>query len=138
MGKIVRNICSDADKIEAIGMIGVQRCLQYSMEMLKKNNVNVDDQVADAEVLITRLIEHGQEKLFILKDEYVVTVSGKELAKPSHDAMVAETKRLSEILKTLQQLRAEGQEMSAEQLQEALGSFEGGVILLAVLAEGQQ
>ena len=107
VGRIVRNICSDADKMEAIGMIGVQRCLQYSAEVLRKkisdahtsisnNNASASDEKGlsgqgisaptpvSAEVLITQLIEHGHEKLFILLDDYVVTKSGKALAKPRH------------------------------------------------------
>jgi hypothetical protein len=35
-GQIVRNIVSDADKIEAIGIRGVERCWQYSEELWEK------------------------------------------------------------------------------------------------------
>ena len=128
VGRIVRNICSDADKIEAIGLIGVQRCLQYSAEVLRHKGLA--EQVT-AEVLISQLVEHGHEKLFILLDEYVVTEGGRRLGRPSHDAMMTEVEGLIGYLQQVQ-----GAEKGQEgQQREALKRFEGGRILLAVLAE---
>lgn len=42
MGRIVRNVCSDADKMEAIGLVGIERCLQYSAEVLGKKGRHCD------------------------------------------------------------------------------------------------
>jgi hypothetical protein len=91
-GKLVRNIVSDADKLEAIGMIGVQRCLQYSYEvaMSKNENISPSDH-------FSHLVEHGKEKLFILKDEYFRTNAGKEMAESPHMMMLQEVSRLNNL-----------------------------------------
>jgi uncharacterized protein len=93
-GKMVRNIVSDADKLEAIGVIGVIRCMQFTTEKLKEKG-----EPASAAILVNRLVEHGHEKLFILKDEYIMTRAGKALAQERHDIMMAETERLVEFVK---------------------------------------
>jgi HD superfamily phosphodiesterase len=91
-GKVVRNIVSDADKLEAIGMIGVQRCLQYSYEVAISKNEKIG-----ASDLFSHLVEHGEEKLFILKDEYIRTNAGKEMAESPHMAMLQEVARLNDL-----------------------------------------
>lgn len=136
-GRVVRDVCSDADKIEAIGLVGIQRCLQYSAEVHHKTGRPGD---ITAETLIAELVAHGHEKLFILLDEYVVTEAGKALARPSHDVMMAEASKLEQYLihHMKQQQQQHGTEHGGEQLEEGVGSldsFEGGKILLAVLAE---
>ena len=88
-GKVVRNVVSDADKLEAIGIIGVIRCMQFTVEKLREKGEPIS-----ASILVNRLVEHGHEKLFILKDEYVVTSAGKSLAQERHDLMMAETGKL--------------------------------------------
>ena len=55
-GQLVRNIVSDADKLEAIGREGVNRCMEYSRAKLK----------CEEPKLIQRLVEHCEEKLFLL------------------------------------------------------------------------
>jgi HD superfamily phosphodiesterase len=90
-GRLVRNIVSDADKLEAIGMIGVQRCLQYSFEK---------DSSTSASQLLDHLVEHSAEKLFLLKDQYIRTKSGKEMAECPHEVMVREVTRLEELRQT--------------------------------------
>lgn len=89
-GSLVRNIVSDADKIEAIGIIGVQRCLQYSYEVAHSKNLPIDPLS-----LYNRLIEHGHEKLFILKDQYIRTNFGRFLAEEKHNEMMNEIEKLT-------------------------------------------
>lgn len=126
-GRVVRAVCSDADKVEAIGLVGIQRCLQYSAEVMqKKGNAN---QITP-EILISQLVEHGNEKLFILMDEYIVTEAGKALAKPSHDAMMAEVVKLEAFI-----TEAGGSTSTNNQQRQSLDAFEGGKILLDVLKE---
>ena len=93
-GRLVRNIVSDADKLEAIGVIGVVRCMQYTAEKLREKHEPVT--IAH---LVNRLVEHGHEKLFILKDEYIRTETGKNLAEVKHAVMMAEIDKLTDFVK---------------------------------------
>ena len=130
VGRIVRNICSDADKIEAIGLIGLQRCMQYSVELLRKEGL--EDQI-NSVTLISQLIDHGHEKLFILMDEYIVTSGGKSLAKPSHDRMMAEVEKLQEFLNLQRATK-----LSTDDERQHLEGFEGGKILLDILSDAEE
>jgi uncharacterized protein len=87
-GCLVRDIVSDADKLEAIGLIGVERCIEYT----KETNAGFDERQC-----VEQLIAHGKEKLFRLKDEFIRTAPGKELATPLHAEMLAEVYRLAEV-----------------------------------------
>lgn len=58
-GTKIRDIVSDADKIEALGDIGFQRCYDYT----KYKNPNLSHYA-----LVERVCEHSNEKLFKLKD----------------------------------------------------------------------
>lgn len=73
---LYRNILSDADKWEALGPIGIQRCQEYHVML----NPDIDQASLDKEV-----IEHIEEKLLTLH-EYCRTTVGKsraiELTKP--------------------------------------------------------
>lgn len=129
-GRVVRAVVSDADKIEAIGLIGLQRCMQYSAEVMHKKGLSCDITPCK---LITDLIAHGQEKLFILMDEYIVTAAGKALAKPSHDVMMAEAALLEESCSCLKEQQVQGG--VEERQRQVLEAFEGGRILLSVIAE---
>jgi len=75
-GLFVRNIVSDADKIEAIN---INRCYLY--ERMKNPIFN------DKETWM-RVIEHYNEKLVLLKDNYLYTNSAKTIAEPLHQKMV--------------------------------------------------
>ncbi|AYV79248.1 MAG: metal dependent phosphohydrolase [Faunusvirus sp.] len=81
VGSLVRNIVSDADKLEAIGIIGVTRCIEYCRHICK----NIDEKT-----LLVLVIKHAQEKLLRIKTHYIRTKTGKRLAEPLHDAMVSE------------------------------------------------
>ncbi|GMH57054.1 hypothetical protein TrLO_g11421 [Triparma laevis f. longispina] len=70
----LRNVVSDADKIEALGEIGLERCFQYAKE------TGSTDEEAWAHVA-----EHCDDKLLRLLPEYIRTEGGKVLAKEGHD-----------------------------------------------------
>jgi uncharacterized protein len=76
----VRDIVSDADKLEALGVVGVERCMNYASEIGARNQLDV----------MKHLVRHMNEKLLGLKD-YIITDIGKSLAVERHDAMVRKT-----------------------------------------------
>ena len=75
----VRDIVSDADKLEAIGNIGIERCKQYTMAF----NSNLTE-----EELVAEVIKHCNEKLLRLSEHFIRTKKGKELAAPLHQQIV--------------------------------------------------
>ena len=82
-GCLIRDIVSDADKLEAIGAVGIERCYQYSREKCEQNG----DEVTEDE-LWAMVHKHADEKLLILKDKYIRTKEGYELAEPLHKEML--------------------------------------------------
>ncbi|MHB1909626.1 MAG: HD domain-containing protein [Nitrososphaerales archaeon] len=74
---LVRNIVSDADKLEALGQIGIERALQFAYAQ--------NPQITTRKSL-ERIIVHADEKLNHLID-YFTTEPGKILAKPLHNEM---------------------------------------------------
>lgn len=76
---LVRNIVSDADKLEAIGAIGIERCVEYTRHI--NPSISNDD-------LYRAVHIHANEKLLRLKDEFIRTSTGKQLAIPLHLEMV--------------------------------------------------
>lgn len=82
---IVRHIVSDADKLEAIGLIGIHRCIEYTQH--SKPGIT-------AEELATAVKIHADEKLLRLKDEFIRTDCGKRLAEPLHQDMVTELTKM--------------------------------------------
>ena len=79
-GVIVRNIVSDADKLEALGIIGLKRCIEYATHVhKKKTGKNIT-----SETLVKNVVDHADEKLLRLKDEFIRTKAGKEMAESLH------------------------------------------------------
>lgn len=78
---VVRHIVSDADKLEAIGLVGIARCKEYTQH----SNPGITDGELDRAVHI-----HAEEKLLRLKDEFIRTVTGKRMATILHQEMVDE------------------------------------------------
>ena len=78
-GIIVRNIVSDADKIDSIGENGIRRCIEYGFHKYKD---------ATVKEMIQRVRDHANEKLLLLKDKYIKTNIGKELAEKEHQVML--------------------------------------------------
>lgn len=74
-----RDIVSDADKLEAIGEIGIKRCRDFSI---------ATNPGASEEYTNKLVIEHCHEKLLNIKDKFIRTKKGKELAEPLHQFLV--------------------------------------------------
>ena len=77
--QVLRHCVSDADKIDAIGVRGLERCAAYARERGVRGSLNVAREVA----------EHCDEKLLRLRDEYVRTAPGKRRAAPGHEWLAA-------------------------------------------------
>jgi uncharacterized protein len=70
---IYQDIVSDADKLEALGQVGLQRCITFTLE---RNGVVPQD-----------VIIHCHEKLLHLKDNFIRTTRGRLLAIPLHNVI---------------------------------------------------
>lgn len=87
-GATIRNIISDADKLLALGEDGFSRCIQYAIEhyfKVNKKEISISD-------LRLEILNHSKEKLLRLKDEFIRTEHGKELAKIKHEEFVNKLK----------------------------------------------
>ena len=74
----LRDIVSDADKLDAIGFAGIERCRDFSKS--RKPNANDDEIECD-------VVEHMHEKLLKLVDNYIRTPTAKILGAPLQDEM---------------------------------------------------
>lgn len=92
-GVYVRNIVSDADKIEAIGLDGLERCERFTIEMAVKKGVSVDRMD-----VLKNVVAHADDKLLLLKPKFIYTAGGLEIAKPKHLAMKKEVERLRKLV----------------------------------------
>lgn len=75
---LVRNIVSDADKLQAIGKIGVTRALTYTRD--------VNPTYTDAQV-IEDVRKHADEKLLRLATQFIRTPTARALAQKEHKEM---------------------------------------------------
>lgn len=89
-GAYVRDFVSDADKLQASGREGLERCIEYTSHAYKEKH----GEEIPPEVLKQRVIEHAHEKLFRLKDEFMRTEVGKEMAIIAHDELLREINKL--------------------------------------------
>ncbi|ORC90495.1 HD superfamily hydrolase [Trypanosoma theileri] len=96
---IVRDVVSDADKLEAIGADGLRRCLLYTKhamlekerQMAKEDSMLLKQEQEEKEKCCLQNVKtHFEEKLALLSTEYIVTTAGKFLATPKHMEMVKE------------------------------------------------
>jgi len=71
----VRNCVSDADKLEALGVVGAARCYACA-EMFAEEK----KRPKDVESLMREVVVHCHEKLFLLGKQYVCTDLGARLA----------------------------------------------------------
>ena len=102
-----RDIVSDADKLEALGINGFHRCFEVSRDFAIKRG----DPTDDASLLLD-VVKHCHEKLFLLKSKYIRTVHGKVAAEEE-----------TQILKDLKTAEVELESMSgddADKMQEIL------------------
>eukprot|EP01130_Rhizamoeba_saxonica_P018560 TRINITY_DN9335_c0_g1_i1.p1 TRINITY_DN9335_c0_g1~~TRINITY_DN9335_c0_g1_i1.p1 ORF type:complete len:178 (+),score=32.43 TRINITY_DN9335_c0_g1_i1:325-858(+) len=77
---ILRDIVSDADKLEAIGEIGLERCFEYQRNLVSD---------ITSEELEKQVYEHCQDKLSrLLKDNYIRTEPGKILGSSRNDVIL--------------------------------------------------
>jgi uncharacterized protein len=73
---------SDADRLEAIGKVGIERCETFT----KSRNGKIPEDV----------IIHCHEKLLRLyEDNFIVTKLGREIAKPLHEEIVNYVKNIN-------------------------------------------
>ena len=75
---LVRHIVSDADKLEAIGQIGITRALEYTRHA---NPTYTEDQV------ISDVCKYAHEKLLRLATEFIRTPTARALAHQRHEEM---------------------------------------------------
>jgi HD superfamily phosphodiesterase len=82
---LVRHIVSDADKLQAIGKIGITRALMYTRDA---NPTYTEAQV------IAEVRKHADEKLLRIATEFIRTPTARMLAQKEHDEMVVELQHL--------------------------------------------
>jgi len=93
-GCYVRNIVSDADKLEALGKSGLVRCIEYNRERyLEEHKVEVSN-----EELISEVRGHAKDKLLRLKDFFIRTEPGKKYAMVLHNELVNELGKMEEFI----------------------------------------
>jgi uncharacterized protein len=74
-GRMYQDIVSDADKLEAIGTVGIERCIAYTRKC--------------GGVIPADVVKHCHEKLLKLyPGNYIRTPMGRKLAGPLHDQVV--------------------------------------------------
>ena len=82
---LVRHIVSDADKLEALGKIGITRALIYTRD--------ANPTMTEAQV-IADVRKHADEKLLRLATEFIRTPTAKRIATQKHAEMIAELNKL--------------------------------------------
>lgn len=85
VGVFIRNIVSDADKFEAIGIAGINRCIDYTQELYMKTNTNINVNTnintnmctSTKKQILTNVKNHYDEKLKLLSSTtYMKTLPG--------------------------------------------------------------
>ena len=85
-GLLVRNIVSDADKLEALGEKGYYRCKEY-------NKIS-NPKLSQVE-LLNEVHQYLRENNLQLKDNYMCTSHGKHLADSLHNELIHKLKQES-------------------------------------------
>lgn len=75
---LVRHIVSDADKLEAIGQVGITRALEYTRDA---NPAYTEEQV------VADVCKHAHDKLLRLASEFIRTPTACALARQRHEEM---------------------------------------------------
>lgn len=71
LARYIRHIVSDADKLEAIGRVGLERCALYSKS---------HQGITDSKALRQAVHAHADEKLLLIADNFMHTKTGQEIA----------------------------------------------------------
>lgn len=87
---LVRNIVSDADKLESLGKKGFDRCVQYAKEDYMKQH---GSEISYDQLKLS-VTQHAHEKILKLKDQFIRTSIGKLLAISLHDEFVVELNKM--------------------------------------------
>ena len=74
----IRDIVSDADKLEAIGIVGIQRCIEYT--------THTNPTYTHAQV-ISDVKKHADEKLLRLASQFIKTPTARAIAARRHHEM---------------------------------------------------
>jgi HD superfamily phosphodiesterase len=74
----IRDIVSDADKLEAIGIVGIQRCIEYT--------THTNPTYTHAQV-ISDVKKHADEKLLRLASQFIKTPAARTIAARRHHEM---------------------------------------------------
>ena len=83
--QLLRDIVSDADKIDALGEMGIIRCIEFTKSRLAKTtSMNF---ICD-EIILAEVVNHCNEKLIHLKDNYIRTFPGKLIAESGHNFII--------------------------------------------------
>ena len=82
---LVRHIVSDADKLEALGKIGIERAIEYTR--------NANPGRSDEEI-VADVKKHADEKLLRLADEFIRTPIAIAIARVKHNEMLSELAKL--------------------------------------------
>eukprot|EP00388_Colpodella_angusta_P000605 GDKJ01002131.1.p1 GENE.GDKJ01002131.1~~GDKJ01002131.1.p1 ORF type:complete len:277 (-),score=57.93 GDKJ01002131.1:59-766(-) len=80
---LMRNIVSDADKIDAIGDIGIRRCGIYTLNKILPNGADYNTPEVE-KVVLKRIVDHCDEKLLVLHENFIRTGTGKAFARHLH------------------------------------------------------
>ena len=89
-GAFIRHVVSDADKLEALGKVGFIRMVEYTKENYKKMN----HKEISSDELNKQVIQHSNEKLLRLKDYFIRTKTGREMARWKHQELIEELEKL--------------------------------------------
>ncbi len=73
---LIRNIVSDADKLEALGDIGLKRCIQFTTD---RNPLSSPQEIK------LEVANHSREKLLRLRDNFMRTTHGRFLSHHLHE-----------------------------------------------------
>ncbi len=84
---LIRTIIADADRLEAIGRVGLRRCIQYELKLHPGEPMDK---------VVQQVVQHSHDKLLRLYPEkYIKTASARKIAAVLHDETMALVTQLS-------------------------------------------